>query len=47
MARRIIAAIVGSLKHQPAEEHVHFHARAGRPEPCYDRRCAYPRLDAA
>jgi hypothetical protein len=46
MARRIIAAIVGSLKQEPAEEQVHFHSGTGRPEPCYDRRCPYPRFDA-
>lgn len=29
-----------------AEEHVHFHRRSEVVEPCHDRRCTIPRLEA-
>jgi hypothetical protein len=45
MARRIISAIVGSLKDERPEE-IHFHTDGGRPYVCHDRRCGRPRFDA-
>jgi hypothetical protein len=44
MARRILAAIAGALREQPAEL-VHFHQGAeGQPAVCYDTGCGSPRL---
>lgn len=46
MTRRIIAAIVGTLKDERTDEDVHFHTDGGQPYVCYDRRCPNPRFDA-
>jgi hypothetical protein len=44
MARRILAAIAGALREQPAEL-VHFHQGPEQhPAPCYDAGCTSPRL---
>jgi hypothetical protein len=46
MTRRIVSAIFKALTHESTQDGVHFHAHAGRPYPCYDRRCTSPRFDA-
>ena len=46
MSRRIVSAIVNTLKHEWTQDEVHFHAHSGRPYPCFERACTRPRFDA-
>ena len=46
MARRLLSAATRVLAPNPTAEDLHFHrGPAGTPAPCFDARCASPRLD--